>query len=455
MGRNENSAVPHLQYPLGPIARASARVSLASSAKGRPDRGELDATVRAIGLRIEAERETLARRVVERIRAEEEDAGPLADAVLADHAWLELIDDFVASLDAPEPPAEPLSPPQIERIREIAARRVKQRVPLESFLRRPRIWGEVLWEAVVASTRTRERRELEAALIISSRLMRLVDLSSRVITNAYLDEVTDRGLLRRDLLDALVSGKGKEEGVARLARSLHLKLADGYIVVVVRGDDMHGELGRGEALPHRAELDRIIETARRQVHPAEGVLLAGMHRGDLVVLYPVAGPDDLQTVRDDCLELAKALAVDVSLGLSSYHPSLSAVATAYSEARDAVDVADRLGIRGRAVGLDDVLVDQMLRASGNAQSLLLDAMQALVDYDQRHGSDLVATLQTYVETRFNLTKSGGLLFVHPNTVVYRLRRIHELTGRDPHDVDDLLVLWLGLKTLDLRAQQAP
>jgi DNA-binding PucR family transcriptional regulator len=154
------------------------------------------------------------------------------------------------------------------------------------------------------------------------------------------------------------------------------------------------------------------------------------------------------------LELAKALAVDVSLGLSSYHPGRAAVATAYSEARDAVDVADRLGIRGRAVGLDDVLVDQMLRASGNAQSLLLDAMQALVDYDQRHGSDLVATLQTYVETRFNLTKSGGLLFVHPNTVVYRLRRIHELTGRDPHDVDDLLVLWLGLKTLDLRAQQA-
>jgi sugar diacid utilization regulator len=427
-------------------------VSVASSARGMPDRRELDAAVQAIAFRIAAEREPLARRVVERIRAEEGDTGPLGDAALADHAWVELIDDFVATLNG----ADPLTALRIERMREIAARRVKQRVPLESFLRRPRIWGEVMWEAVVASTlRRREPRELEAALSISSTLMRLVDLSSRVVTNAYLDEVTDRGLLRRDLLDALVSGKCEEEDVARLARSLHLKLADSYVVVVVRGDDMHGELGRDESLPNRVAFDRIIDTTRRDMQPREGLrLLAGMHRGDLVVLYPVAGPDDLQLVRDECVEVAKALAVEVSLGVSSYHRGLSAVATAYAEARDAVEVADRLGIRGRAVGLDDVLVDQMLRASVHAKRLLLNAMQALVNYDLQHGSDLVATLQTYVDTRFNLTKSGALLFVHPNTVVYRLRRIHELTGRDPHDVDDLLVLWLGLKTLDLRGRQA-
>jgi sugar diacid utilization regulator len=415
-----------------------------------PDR-RLDAAVRAIALRIAAEREALARRVVERIRAEEGDPGPLGEATLANHLWLELTDDFVAILNG----AEPLSPARVEHLREIAARRVQQRIPLESFLRRPRIWGEVVWEAVVGSTLTSEPRELEAALSISASLWRLVDLTSRVVTNAYLDAITDRGLLRRDLLDALVSGKADQEGVSRLARSLHLKLADSYIVVVVRGEGMHGELGRDESLPTRAALDRIVETTRCHVQPPDGLrLLAGMHRGDLVILYPVAGPDDLQLVRDDCVELAKALPVEVSLGVSSFHRGLSAIATAYGEAREAVEVADRLGIHGRAVGLDDVLVDQMLHASIDAQRLLLNAMQALVDYDVRHSSDLVATLQTYVNTRFNLTKSGSLLFVHPNTVVYRLRRIHELTGRDPHDVEDLLVLWLGLKTLDLRARQA-
>ncbi len=429
-------------------------MSVASSATGARDRRALDAAVGAIALRIASERESLARRVVERIRAEEDDPGPLGEATLTDNLWLELIDHFVGTLTG----AEPLSPslPVFERVHEIAARRVQQRIPLESFLRRPRIWGEVMLEAVVGSTLTREPRELEAALSISSTLMRLVDVTSRSATNAYLDAVTDRGLLRRDLLDALISGKPEPEGVPRLARALHLKLAESYIVVVVRGEGMHGELGRDQSVPGNVALDRIVETTRCHVQPPEGLqLLCGMHRGDLVVLYPANEPEDLQLVRSDCVELANALPVEVSLGVSSYHRGLSAVATAYAEAREAVEVADRLGMRGRAVGLDDVLVDHMLHASADAQRLLSSAMQALVDYDIQHGSDLVATLQTYVDTRFNLTKSGALLFVHPNTVVYRLRRIHELTGRDPHDVEDLLVLWLGLKTLDLRGRQAP
>ena len=41
--------------------------------------------------------------------------------------------------------------------------------------------------------------------------------------------------------------------------------------------------------------------------------------------------------------------------------------------------------------------------------------------------------------------------MHPNTVVYRLRRIRELTGYDPHTIDELIVLFLGMKLSELRA----
>jgi DNA-binding PucR family transcriptional regulator len=39
--------------------------------------------------------------------------------------------------------------------------------------------------------------------------------------------------------------------------------------------------------------------------------------------------------------------------------------------------------------------------------------------------------------------------VHPNTVVYRLRRVHQLTGRDVHDPTDLLILFLSIKHAEL------
>lgn len=420
-----------------------------SGIAGRHDDG--DAAIRAIAHRVAAEREPLARRIAERLSTEVAPAvlrGNAADALEDRFSYtLELVDGFLASLEG----AEPFSPAQVERTREIAARRVHERVSLGSFLRSARVWGELVWDAVVAAARMSDREEREAAIHIASRLMQQVDVISRVGADAYLDEITDRGLLRRDLIDALVTG---DERSLRLARSLHLKLAENYIVVVVRGEEMHGEAGLDEPFRARVALDRIVESTRRYVEPAEGSLLAGVREGDLIVLFPASGPGDLQLVRDDCLALAKVLPPDVSIGMSACHHGHAGIATAYAEAREAAEIADRLGIRGRAVGLEDVLVDHMLRASAHAQRILTDTMQPLIDYDQKHGANLISTLENYIHTRFNLTKSARLLSVHPNTVVYRLRRVRELAGRDPNDVDDLLVLWLGLKVLELRALQA-
>ena len=50
---------------------------------------------------------------------------------------------------------------------------------------------------------------------------------------------------------------------------------------------------------------------------------------------------------------------------------------------------------------------------------------------------------------------AAALHVHPNTVQYRLRRIKELTGRNPLDPEDLLLLHLGLKLTESLLAQSP
>jgi DNA-binding PucR family transcriptional regulator len=114
-------------------------------------------------------------------------------------------------------------------------------------------------------------------------------------------------------------------------------------------------------------------------------------------------------------------------------------------------VAAGTGIRGRAVALEDVLVDHMLSASPQARRILRDTLQPLVVYDRTHRSELVATLRAYLSAGPNLTQSARLLTVHPNTVVYRLRRIRELSGRDPQVIEGLLVLYLAVKLDELTA----
>lgn len=71
----------------------------------------------------------------------------------------------------------------------------------------------------------------------------------------------------------------------------------------------------------------------------------------------------------------------------------------------------------------------------------------LVDYDRQRGSDLVRTLSVYFETGTNASEAADRLFLHRNSLLYRLERIQELTGLDLKEPGSRLVLQLGLLAL--------
>jgi sugar diacid utilization regulator len=412
--------------------------------------GAREEATRALAERLAGQREELARRMVDCFRQEIVDYRAPSDAHMLDEEFsfaVENVDVLVTSLASGRPVRED----HLERSREIAARRVHQGVALESFLHAGRLWERVCLEMVLSVARTDVPHEREAALEIAGRIAHLADQVATAATSAFLDEIADRGLLRHDLLDALLTAKGDGNHALRLARMLHLRLAASYVVVVVRGEGVPLPAAAEQPPTARRTLDRIVEETRRHVRPSAGSLLVGLRNGDLIVLFPTAGPGDVDTVRQDCEALAAALGADVSIGMSGWHDGRAAIAIAFVEAMDAVKIAASMGIRGRTVGLDEVLVDSMLDSSVSAQRILKETLRPLVHYDAARKAALIETLRAYVDARLNITKSAEALFVNPNTVVYRLRRIKEVCGRDPYDPDDLLVLSLALKLSVLRS----
>lgn len=63
------------------------------------------------------------------------------------------------------------------------------------------------------------------------------------------------------------------------------------------------------------------------------------------------------------------------------------------------------------------------------------------------GTELEETLRCHLSTNLALSKTAARMHVHKNTVVYRLRRIEELTGLDLHDVRDLSRVVLALEAV--------
>lgn len=398
-----------------------------------------------IGDRILADKERIVRRTLVRFRQELVGWQDLDDTIVAaTSAFIRFnVEWFVRELQHDEPVGDAL----LQAARGIAARRFHQGVTFEGLVRAGRLGAETLWDSVLAAAHRDQPAEREAALAIATRVWHHFDAVSTAMAHAYLDEMTDRGLLGHDLLDGLLAGRGDEESVRRVARVLHRRLAESYIVVLIRFEQT---LEDG-LLRHDRAVDHLLPAVRESLRPDEGSLLIGIRQGDVVALRPAAGPGELATVKRECADLNRAVPFGVSIGVSGWQRGPRAVATAYAEAREALDIAFGIGLTGRAVTLDDVLVDHMLRASPHARRILERTLRPISDYDADHSSQLLPTLQAYVDSGANLTRSASALEVHPNTVVYRLRRIAELSGRSPSSMDDLQILFLALRVRDLTA----
>jgi DNA-binding PucR family transcriptional regulator len=92
-----------------------------------------------------------------------------------------------------------------------------------------------------------------------------------------------------------------------------------------------------------------------------------------------------------------------------------------------------------------VLVDHVLRSSDNAGRLIAAALGPLREYDARRNAGLVDTLRAYIEGNFSIARAARAMHLHSNTVIYRLERVRELTGRDPRDPRDVVFLALSLR----------
>ena len=95
----------------------------------------------------------------------------------------------------------------------------------------------------------------------------------------------------------------------------------------------------------------------------------------------------------------------------------------------------------RPVSASDLLPERALDGDATAQAELIeDVYEPLLS----GGSALIETVITYLEQGFSLEATARLLFVHPNTVRYRLRRVSELTGLVPARGRDGFTLWVAI-----------
>ena len=126
-------------------------------------------------------------------------------------------------------------------------------------------------------------------------------------------------------------------------------------------------------------------------------------------------------------------------GISNRFQSLTELDRQYRLAKRAALVGQKY-LPDRSVVIYDDILDLAFLERGNRNNDLLDFVHSsvleLMEYDKRNGTDYLYTFWVYAECAFNAQQAAAKLFIHKNTLVYRVGKIREIlrsnfsTGRE-------------------------
>ena len=323
-------------------------------------------------------------------------------------------------------------------------RRARQDVPLEVVLRAYQWCGRLLWDRMVAVSRERFGGAFDAELLAAADdVWRMIDNSSARLVEAYHRE-EDRLRRRADdrrhaAVEGLLAGRGADPAFARDAARVLGLAEDGPLVCVVTpvpaaGDDP----GEGEVAPERAR-------HAREVLAAAGLASVWHARtGEVVGLVPLPGDDGTGGVAAVAAALGRDRAAGPAAGVSPPVAGPAEVDVAHRWARLAARTVPADGDATVGV-LDDRLPEALLVESPElAARLRRAAFGPVLDLPAAERTTLLRTLAAVVAADGSPSRAAPVLYCHRNTVMYRLARLEELTGRRLADPRDRLVLQLAL-----------
>ena len=299
-----------------------------------------------------------------------------------------------------------------------APRELLRSVSLTQTLQLIRVTVEVTEERVAG-----KGEHLREAILLYSREVAFA------AADVYARAAEARGLwdarLEALVVDSILTGEADEELPSRIA---------------ALGWHGHGEVAvLVGTTPPQFDVDQLRRTARKL-----GVdVLIGVQGSRLVLVVGRAEPAAMaeDAVADlPFAEIARRLEPGFGAGYLVLGPTVPALVDASQSARAALAgfaVARAWRHAPRPVEADDLLPERALAGDPLAKLTLVDRIYRPL---QAHSADLVATLWAYLDNGRSLEATARELFVHPNTVRYRLKRVSEVIGWDATGPREALIL---------------
>jgi sugar diacid utilization regulator len=271
--------------------------------------------------------------------------------------------------------------------------------------------------------------------------------ASEAATAAFLTELLERRIVERDIV------------VAR-AGELGADLSSGGSAIVIRAHPLQPAEGDWRA--------RVLTLAERGARGLARGALAGIVRlsscgsqdVELVIVVPGDDGELARRAADSVLRELETSLNGFAIAVARSRPTSNPedLYRAGSEAFLSANVAAAQGMAQLAfeeTGAYRLLLPAMVEDPEELRRFHEETVAPLVTYDEQYETELVRTLESFLDADGNVAQTAQRLYTHRHTVRYRLERVRELTGLDVSSTDGRERLGLGLKAMRVLGIPAP
>jgi GAF domain-containing protein len=248
-----------------------------------------------------------------------------------------------------------------------------------------------------------------------------------------IEQLTEKNLIK-DFFEELAGGRPRGDLEGRAAR-LGCDLDQAHVVLVAE------------------PADDALERALRSAAPGS---LFDRREDSLRALVKLPTPS-VEALLGRVRRIQADLATPVSIGVSSVCRGEPSFADGFAEAQQALLGTKVLKAEPAVLAYEDLgAYKYLLRVAldGGIRDATVEAVSKLAEYDAQRGAQLVATLEEFLRRHGNISSTSETLYVHPNTLRQRLRRIAELSGLDLRR-DDWLMIEIAVKMVKLEQALGP
>lgn len=266
-----------------------------------------------------------------------------------------------------------------------------------------------------------------------------------------------------EILEGLLSDRPSiQEKAIQAARGLGHRLTSPYTIILVSSDVPAGKL---LTLSEQNRVEEALYTAKRYIRILNPQCVVWDQGTRISVFYPISASSNSGALDSLVRELNSICAAiktkyapySVSIGIGKVQTELTEFSQSYECARQSLDigVALRNGEGGLVSNYEDMGILQVVSLDQGLEGLkefCLEILGPLLDYDQEYNSELLETLRAFLQQNQNASQASKVLYIHYNTLRYRLKIIEKLLGNFYENPQKRLAVEVALQIYPLIRQ---